>query len=78
MQTQFRLIIIAQIFISGIMAFLMSGIFTHLEFGPTVQWLQIWAKGFAMAWPIAFVLSMAVGPAGFRIARFLLRQFERE
>jgi hypothetical protein len=67
-----KLIILAQVFISCLMAFLMSGIFSYFHLGFTAQWLQIWSSTFIIAWPIAFVLSMVVGPLSFKMAGLVL------
>ncbi|KHT62644.1 major facilitator superfamily permease [Photobacterium gaetbulicola] len=61
-------LIIAQIFISFMMAFLMTGIFSFIELGLTKVWLYTWMKHFITAWPIAFVLSIFVGNLGFKFA----------
>ena len=61
-------LIIAQIFISLMMALLMTGIFSFIELGMTQIWLYTWMKQFIVAWPIAFVLSIFVGSAGFKLA----------
>ena len=66
--TDTKTIIIAQIFISCMMAFLMTGIFSFLNLGPTLQWLQDWSWCFVRAWPIAFVLSLVVGKLAFKLA----------
>ncbi|WGV99156.1 DUF2798 domain-containing protein [Vibrio sp. YMD68] len=61
-------LIIAQIFISFMMAFLMTGIFSFIELGMTKVWLYTWMTHFITAWPIAFVLSIFVGSLGFKFA----------
>ncbi|MCE0495611.1 DUF2798 domain-containing protein [Vibrio salinus] len=61
-------LIIAQIFISLMMAFLMTGIFSLLELGMTQAWLYTWIKHFILAWPIAYVLSIFVGNVSFKLA----------
>ena len=66
--TDTKTIVIAQIFISGMMACLMTGFFSFLNFGPTAQWLNEWPRAFIIAWPVAFCLSLLVGPLSFRIA----------
>ena len=66
--TDTKTIIIAQIFISCMMAFLMTGIFSFLSLGPTILWLQAWSGAFIEAWPIAFVLSLGVGKLAFKLA----------
>ena len=63
-----KTIVIAQFFISGMMAFLMSGYATALHFGVGAAWPGEWARAFVLAWPVAFVLSLGIGRLGFRIA----------
>jgi hypothetical protein len=50
------------------MAWLMTGFFGFLHFGPTTAWLREWLGAFVIAWPVAFVLSLFVGKLGFTIA----------
>ena len=61
MDLQKRIGIINGILMSGFMAFLLSGFFTWFNLGVTLAWLYAWAKGFAIAWPLAFVLVALVG-----------------
>ncbi|MGL5737804.1 MAG: DUF2798 domain-containing protein [Plesiomonas shigelloides] len=61
-------LIIAQLFISLMMACLMTGIFSLLELGFSLTWLHTWAKHFLLAWPVAFCLSLVVGNIGFKLA----------
>jgi len=63
-----RTIIVAQLFISCMMAFLMTGFFGFLHFGPTKYWLREWAGAFIIAWPVAFCLSLVVGKLAFSLA----------
>jgi uncharacterized membrane protein len=69
-----KVLITAQVFISGQMAALMTGIFTFLHMGYVPGFFAAWGWGFAQAWPIAFLLSMATGPVGFAIANRLMRK----
>ncbi|MAB04922.1 MAG: DUF2798 domain-containing protein [Rhodobacteraceae bacterium] len=66
-------VILAQVFISCMMAFLMTGTFTALPSGFAPGWVAQWMLRFATAWPIAFVLSMLVGPTAFWMARHVQR-----
>lgn len=63
-----KTIVIAQFFISGMMAFMMTGFFGFLHLGLTSEWVGEWAHAFVIAWPVAFVLSLGVGKLGFVIA----------
>ena len=66
--TDTKTIVIAQALISCMMAWLMTGFFGFLHFGPTTAWLREWFGAFVIAWPVAFVLSLFVGRLGFSIA----------
>ena len=70
-------LILAQVFISMMMAFLMTGIFTAVPMHFAPGWVATWLQRFITAWPIAFVLSMGVGPLAFGIARGLIAILER-
>lgn len=63
-----RTILLAQLFISCMMAALMTGIFGFINLGATAEFLHQWGRNFATAWPIAFLLSLGVGPIAFKIA----------
>jgi hypothetical protein len=63
-----RVIIVAQVFISGMMAFLMTGFFSFLNLGFSVKALGTWAAAFVVAWPVAFCLSLLVSPLAFMLA----------
>lgn len=63
-----KTIILAQFFISGMMALLMTGFFGFLHYGSTVEWLHEWTSALTIAWPVAFCLSLVVGKLGFTIA----------
>lgn len=73
MQTK-SLILLSQVFISMMMAFLMSGIMGAIAMGVSWNWLTHWPVAFITAWPIAFVLSMGVGPLSFKLASRILNQ----
>ena len=66
-----KVILLAQLFISGLMALLMSGIMGFLHTGARPDFLALWAGAFFTAWPIAFVLSMGVSPLAFWLANRL-------
>lgn len=68
-----KTIIVAQIFISMFMAFLMTGFFGVLHLGFTQAWLIEWAKAFVIGWPVAFCLSLVVSRLGFKIAHLIVR-----
>lgn len=60
--------IIAQLIITFCMAGIMSGFLTLLVMGPSIAWLQQWPLRIIVAWPLAFIVSLIVGPLAFKIA----------
>ena len=72
--TNKKTLILAQALIACMMAGLMTGIFGFLHFGATETFLAEWGRSFLMAFPLAFLLSLGVGPLAFRLARLMTRQ----
>lgn len=70
-------VIIAQVFISFMMALIMTFIFGTLPFGLHPGWVGEWMLHFAAAWPVAFVLSLGLGPLAFWLARKVMRVAKR-
>ena len=69
--TDKKTLLLAQLFITFMMAASMSGIMSLIALGPTPHWLGEWPKQFIMAWPIAFCLTLVTGRIGFMLARKL-------
>ncbi|UVE16248.1 DUF2798 domain-containing protein [Pseudomonas sp. LS44] len=63
-----KVVITAQVFISGMMAFLMTGFFATLHLGLTAAMADAWISSFVIAWPVAFCLSLVVSPLAFMMA----------
>ncbi|MFZ4605064.1 MAG: DUF2798 domain-containing protein [Caulobacter sp.] len=72
-----KTLLLAQVFITLMMAFSMSGIMSLIALGPTREWLAAWPKAFLMAWPIAFGLTLVTGPLGFRMAGAVIARWPR-
>ena len=70
--TEKKILLVAQGFITLMMAASMSGIMSLIALGPTRQWLMEWPIAFITAWPIAFVLTLFAGPLGFKLATKVL------
>ncbi len=66
--TDRKTLILAQLFITFMMAFSMSGIMSLISMGPTREWLHAWPLQFITAWPIAFVLTLIVSKVAFALA----------
>ena len=69
-----KTLIIAQIFITTGMATLMAGTMSLIVFGPTMEWLAVWPRQVAIAWPFAFVFSQIVSPLAFAMAARITRR----
>lgn len=63
----------AQVIMTCIMAATMSGLMSLIALGPTQAWLAAWPRQFAVAWPIAFALTMLAWPVATRLAARLVR-----
>jgi len=50
------------------MAFLMTGFFGFIHTTSILAWVAEWINAFVVAWPVVFVLSLAVGRPGFKLA----------
>lgn len=72
MQPDRKTLLLAQILITFMMAFLMSGIMSLFALGPTAYWLSQWPKQFIIAWPIAFVLTLFVSKFAFGLAFMIM------
>ncbi len=70
--TEKKILLVAQGFITLMMAASMSGIMSLIALGPTRQWLMEWPIAFITAWPIAFCMTLFVGPLGFKLATKVL------
>ncbi|WP_449576960.1 DUF2798 domain-containing protein [Lelliottia nimipressuralis] len=67
-----KVLITAQVFISMMMAFLMTGFFSILHLGMTSSIVDAWANSFIIAWPVAFCFSLVVSPLAFMMAGWLM------
>lgn len=63
-----KVILTAQVFISGMMAFLMTGFFAILHLKLTAEMVDAWINSFYIAWPVAFCFSLLVSPLAFMMA----------
>lgn len=70
--TEKKILLLAQGFITMMMAASMSGIMSLIALGPTRQWLMEWPAAFITAWPIAFLLTLFIGPLGFKLSVMVL------
>ncbi len=77
MTTSRSTLILAQLFISGSMSFLMTGIFAAVPLGFASGWIATWMQHWLAAWPVAFLLSLIVGPLCFKASFLVLRGADR-
>lgn len=66
--TDKKTLLLAQLFITLMMAASMSGIMSLFQLGLTMEWLMAWPGQFIIAWPIAFLFTMAASCLGFALA----------
>ncbi|SDI93386.1 DUF2798 domain-containing protein [Alloyangia pacifica] len=77
MTTSRSTLILAQLFISGSMSFLMTGIFAAVPLWFASGWVATWMQHWLVAWPVAFLLSLIVGPLCFKASFMVLRGADR-
>lgn len=46
---------------SGFMSTALSGMFSFLQFGVSLDWLRVWGESILIAWPVAASLDMMFG-----------------
>lgn len=68
-----KTLLIAQVLMTCMMAFCMSGIMSALHMGLTAEWFALWKWQFIIAWPIAFLMTQIVSRIAFPLA-FILRK----
>lgn len=61
MTPQLKINLMIALLMSFAMSTFFAGFFTYLAFGPTPQWLASWARGFAIGWPLGFLIAVAIG-----------------
>ena len=69
-----KLIITAQVFISGMMAFLMTGFFAFVYNGFHAETVSLWMETFVRGWPVAFIFSLFVSPLAFFFAGKIVKE----
>lgn len=68
-----KFIFLSQVFMTFIMASIMSGLMSLFAMGPSMEWLAAWPKSFIIAWPIAFALTMVAWPASMALAKKVMQ-----
>ncbi|MBN8534161.1 MAG: DUF2798 domain-containing protein [Rhizobiales bacterium] len=63
-------------FLSGIMAFLMTGFVTWLNLGLPPDFLARWMKAWLIAWPLAYISALIAAPFAQRATQFVLKTME--
>jgi hypothetical protein len=63
-------------FLSGIMAFLMTGFVTWLNLGLPPDFLARWMKAWLIAWPLAYLSALIAAPFAHRATAFVLTKIE--
>lgn len=63
-------------FLSGIMAFLMTGFVTWLNLGLPPDFVTRWMLAWVKAWPLAWLSAMIAAPFAQRATRFVIAKIE--
>jgi hypothetical protein len=61
-------------FMSALMAFAVTGVATAANTGVDATFVARWLRAYALAWPIAFLTALAIGPSVRRIVSSLVRE----
>lgn len=73
-----RMILLAQLLISCTMAFMMTFLFSVMPLGFREGWMAIWMHHYLTAWPVAFILSLGVGPLAFKMSSIIMQRLTRD
>ncbi|PJE25664.1 Protein of unknown function [Pseudooceanicola antarcticus] len=65
-------VILAQLFISCLMALAMTFCMSILPFGFNPGWFATWMQRWLTAWPVAFLFALVIGPMSFKLAGLTL------
>lgn len=68
-----KTLLLAQIFMTCMMAFVMSGIMMLIAVGPIEGFVKSWLSQFIIAWPIAFIMTQIVSRIAFPLAFILTK-----
>lgn len=68
-----KFVLVAQCIITGMMACLMTGIFSLMHFGLSVESAKGWISTFVVSWPLAFALSTVIAPLGIKITSAIVK-----
>jgi hypothetical protein len=63
-------------FLSGIMAFLMTGFVTWLNLGFPADFLRRWMLAWWIAWPLAYLSALIAAPFAQRATKFVISKLE--
>jgi Protein of unknown function (DUF2798) len=64
------------IIMSGVMAFLMTGLVTMLNLGLPANFLALWLRAFAIAWPFAALSAFLAIPIARRLTGHIVARIE--
>ncbi|MCP2263130.1 DUF2798 domain-containing protein [Promicromonospora thailandica] len=65
---------LSQVIMTFLMAATMSGLLGLIfSGGPSLEWLASWPRQFAIAWPLAFLLTMVAWPTSTALTNAILR-----
>ncbi|MGL5446077.1 MAG: DUF2798 domain-containing protein [Rhabdaerophilum sp.] len=63
-------------FLSGIMAFLMTGFVTWLNLGLPPDFIRRWMLAWVTAWPLAYLAALIAAPFAQQATKFVISKIE--
>ncbi|MCK2088993.1 DUF2798 domain-containing protein [Thauera aromatica] len=69
---------IQPVIMAGIMAFLMTALVTWINLGLRPDFIGLWLKAFAIAWPMAAVAAYIAIPMAQRMTKAILARLHAE
>lgn len=64
------------LFLSGIMAFLMTAVITWLNLGFVPNFIALWLRAWVIAWPLAYCAALIAAPFARRATAFVLSKLD--
>lgn len=62
MSRQRKIAVLAALMMSGIMSFVLTGLLSFIANGPSRAWFGAWWHSLVIAWPVACMLVVVLGP----------------
>jgi antibiotic biosynthesis monooxygenase (ABM) superfamily enzyme len=68
---------IQPVIMASIMSFIMTAVITLINLGPRPDFFALWARAFAIAWPLAVIAAFIAIPIAVRLTQRILAALGR-